>query len=234
MTNSDVIQGDEQCRDGHYRAKLDLRVETSTAADVDPNDATSLQAQNPTDIGKLRIGRASEEAAVLLCLTMTMNDRAAPWHISNLKLIVGQIQQFLPLGETPQEKRTTILLEKFDTTPDELTVSDIFELDIALHRLLPTQSLLSELPMLRLRYKEAVGERQYAVYRPFDVGATPNFDDPRLRTGLQADCEILLIGLYREYALSPHREGLRRSFAQRNHRRLHKFPATHAVFAIGH
>jgi hypothetical protein len=25
---SDVIQGDEQCRDGHYRAKLDLRTKT--------------------------------------------------------------------------------------------------------------------------------------------------------------------------------------------------------------
>ena len=25
--NSDVIQGDEQCRDGHYRAKQDLRIE---------------------------------------------------------------------------------------------------------------------------------------------------------------------------------------------------------------
>jgi hypothetical protein len=26
----DVIQGDEQCRDGHYRLKLDLRSETAT------------------------------------------------------------------------------------------------------------------------------------------------------------------------------------------------------------
>ena len=26
--SSDVIQGDEQCRDGHYRAKLDLRTHT--------------------------------------------------------------------------------------------------------------------------------------------------------------------------------------------------------------
>ena len=66
---SDVIQGDEQCRDGHYRAKQDLRPNTvsSSGADLavalDPNSSTSLQAQNPPDIGKLRIGRASAEAA---------------------------------------------------------------------------------------------------------------------------------------------------------------------------
>jgi molybdopterin-dependent oxidoreductase alpha subunit len=69
LDSSDVIQGDEQCRDGHYRAKQDLRTQTVTstggtpAAELDPNNSTSLQAQNPTDIGKLRIGRASEEAA---------------------------------------------------------------------------------------------------------------------------------------------------------------------------
>jgi anaerobic selenocysteine-containing dehydrogenase len=71
-SSSDVTQGDEQCRDGHYRAKLDLRVETSAVADLDPNDSTSLQAQNPTDLGKLRIGRASEEAAGIPAIWNTM------------------------------------------------------------------------------------------------------------------------------------------------------------------
>jgi molybdopterin-dependent oxidoreductase alpha subunit len=67
--SSDVIQGDEQCRDGHYRAKRDLRTKTVTstgtdpAVELDPNDSTSLQAQNPKDLGELRIGHASEEAA---------------------------------------------------------------------------------------------------------------------------------------------------------------------------
>ena len=76
--SSDVIQGDEQCRDAHYRAKLDLRTKTesSTAADpavrLDPNDSTSLQAQNPTDLGELRIGRASEEAAGIPAIWNTM------------------------------------------------------------------------------------------------------------------------------------------------------------------
>ena len=64
-----AIQGDEHCRDGHYRAKQDLRERAVTslgaelAEELDPNDATSLQAQNPTELGKLRIGHASEEAA---------------------------------------------------------------------------------------------------------------------------------------------------------------------------
>jgi molybdopterin-dependent oxidoreductase alpha subunit len=76
--SSDVIQGDEQCRDGHYRSKQDLRTKTVTstaagpAVELDPNDSTSLQAQNPTDLGKLRIGPASEEAAGIPAIWNTM------------------------------------------------------------------------------------------------------------------------------------------------------------------
>jgi molybdopterin-dependent oxidoreductase alpha subunit len=67
--NWEVIQGDEGCRDGHYRDKRDLRENTPTnsgvdlLAGLDPNDSTSQQAQNPVDLGKPRIGVASEEAA---------------------------------------------------------------------------------------------------------------------------------------------------------------------------
>jgi molybdopterin-dependent oxidoreductase alpha subunit len=76
--SAEVIQGDEQCRDGHYRAKLDLRTKTvitpagEPTAELDPNNSTSRQAQNPTDIGKLRIGRASEEAAGIPAIWNTM------------------------------------------------------------------------------------------------------------------------------------------------------------------
>ena len=76
--NREVIQGDEGCRDGHYRAKQDLREKTVTnsradlSAELDPNDSTSLQAQNPTDLGKLRIGVASEEAAGIPAIWNTM------------------------------------------------------------------------------------------------------------------------------------------------------------------
>jgi molybdopterin-dependent oxidoreductase alpha subunit len=72
----DLIQGDEGCRDGHYRAKLDLRPDATTGADLsaglDPNDSTSLQAQNPADLGKLRVGVASEEAAGIPAIWNTM------------------------------------------------------------------------------------------------------------------------------------------------------------------
>jgi molybdopterin-dependent oxidoreductase alpha subunit len=76
--SSNVIQGDEQCRDGHYRAKQDVRTQTVTstgggnAAELNPKDQTSVQAQNPTDMGKLRIGRASEEAAGIPAIWNTM------------------------------------------------------------------------------------------------------------------------------------------------------------------
>jgi molybdopterin-dependent oxidoreductase alpha subunit len=64
-----VIQGDEQSRDGHYRDKQNLRQQAENAhgakqvVALDPNDAVSLQAQNPITLGKVRIGAASEEAA---------------------------------------------------------------------------------------------------------------------------------------------------------------------------
>jgi molybdopterin-dependent oxidoreductase alpha subunit len=76
--NFEVIHGDEGCRDGHYRAKQDLRPDKMTglgadhAVELDPNDRTSLQAQNPTDLGKLRIGVASEEAAGIPAIWNTM------------------------------------------------------------------------------------------------------------------------------------------------------------------
>ncbi len=77
-TSDGVIEGDEQCRDGHYRVKLDLRSQTATdtravpAVELDPNDSISIQAQNPTDLGKLRVGHASEEAAGIAAIWNTM------------------------------------------------------------------------------------------------------------------------------------------------------------------
>src|SRR5271155_2031700 len=76
--SSDVIQGDEQSRDGHYRPKQGLRTKTvtspGTGAEVglDPNSLIARQAQNPIDLGKLRIGRASEEAAGIPAIWNTM------------------------------------------------------------------------------------------------------------------------------------------------------------------
>jgi molybdopterin-dependent oxidoreductase alpha subunit len=76
--STDVVQGDEQCRDGHYRAKLDLRTNAPTGNGavpppvLDPNDSASVQAQIPTDLGKLRVGVASQEAAGIPAIWNTM------------------------------------------------------------------------------------------------------------------------------------------------------------------
>src|SRR5580698_9114555 len=73
-----VIQGDEQSRDGHYRIKQDLREQATngegeqSAARLDANDPTSLQAQNPTGFGGLKVGHASEEAAGIPAIWNTM------------------------------------------------------------------------------------------------------------------------------------------------------------------
>ena len=73
-------RGDEQCGDGHFIAPGSgpLRPKTVTsfgadlAVELDPNDSTSLQAQNPTNLGKLRVGVASEEAAGIPAIWNTM------------------------------------------------------------------------------------------------------------------------------------------------------------------
>ena len=71
-----VIQGDDQCRDGHYRAKEDLLKmvvsENGAKQELDPNATISLQAQNPTELGDLRVGSASEEAAGTPAIFNTM------------------------------------------------------------------------------------------------------------------------------------------------------------------
>src|ERR1700747_2038638 len=73
-----VIHGDEGCRDGHYRVKEKLREHPANgegakqAAELDSNDPTSQKAQNPTDFGELRVGRASEEAAGIPAIWNTM------------------------------------------------------------------------------------------------------------------------------------------------------------------
>src|SRR5271156_4824819 len=72
---TDVVQGDEECRDGHYRAKQDLREQTAASdqtAQLDPNDPISLRAQNPFALGDLRVGSASEEAAGIPAIWNTL------------------------------------------------------------------------------------------------------------------------------------------------------------------
>ncbi len=60
--SSDVIQGDDQSRDGHYRVKQDLREQDQpAAAELDPSDSVSLSAQNPVHMDNVRVGNASEK-----------------------------------------------------------------------------------------------------------------------------------------------------------------------------
>ena len=74
---TDVIQGDEQSRDGHYHAKPGLASKprpapAEPAAELDPNALISLQAQNPFTLDKVRVGSASEEAAGIPAIWNTM------------------------------------------------------------------------------------------------------------------------------------------------------------------
>ena len=71
-----VVHGDEGCRDGHYRVKdklLEMVVsEDGTEQKLDPNAPIALHAQNPTELGDVRVGSASEEAAGIPAIWNTM------------------------------------------------------------------------------------------------------------------------------------------------------------------
>ena len=71
-----VVHGDEGCRDGHYRVKdklLEMVVsEGGSELKVDPNAPIALQAQNPPELGDVRVGSASEEAAGIPAIWNTM------------------------------------------------------------------------------------------------------------------------------------------------------------------
>ncbi|MGA7315358.1 MAG: hypothetical protein WBX22_15430 [Silvibacterium sp.] len=72
---TDVIHGDEQCRDGQYRPKQGLREKTAASngtAELDPAAPLSLQAQNAFTLGDLWIGSASESAAGIPAIWNTM------------------------------------------------------------------------------------------------------------------------------------------------------------------
>jgi molybdopterin-dependent oxidoreductase alpha subunit len=75
---TDVIHWDDECGEGHYRSKQNVRQQTATCdgedhpAGLDPNDPTSLEAQNPFTLGSLRIGSASQEAAGIPAIWNTM------------------------------------------------------------------------------------------------------------------------------------------------------------------
>lgn len=74
--HTSVVHGDEGCRDGHYRAKdnlLEMIVgDDGTEQRLDPNAPIALQAQNPTELGNVRVGSASEEAAGIPAIYNTM------------------------------------------------------------------------------------------------------------------------------------------------------------------
>lgn len=75
--DTEVLQDDEELRHGNYRIKRDLREQTrgngvEDAGELNPNGPTSLQAQNPVDLRKVKIGPASEEAAGIPAIWNTM------------------------------------------------------------------------------------------------------------------------------------------------------------------
>jgi molybdopterin-dependent oxidoreductase alpha subunit len=73
---TNVVHGDEGCRDGHYRVKDQLLEmvanEDGTELKLDPNAPIAQQAQNPPALGDVRVGSASEEAAGIPAIWNTM------------------------------------------------------------------------------------------------------------------------------------------------------------------
>lgn len=117
------------------RATQDLRTETVTssggapAAELDPNNPTSLRAQNPTDSGNLRVGHASEEAASIPAIWNTMLygiGEMGPLHKPSPAMLVTWIIEYH--GPPDQSRRPLVALPGLRKRMEQLVYRLVAEL----------------------------------------------------------------------------------------------------------
>uniref|UniRef100_A0A372IL49 Uncharacterized protein n=2 Tax=Paracidobacterium acidisoli TaxID=2303751 RepID=A0A372IL49_9BACT len=102
----------------------------------------------------------------------------------------------------PAMVRAKAIIDTFRTSPEQLNRGSLLELEQTLLSLQPTETLLQRAPVLRLRYREVVGERQYGVYQPADLNKC-NGSDTAIRKSLLGDLKTLASGIHWRYVLGP-------------------------------
>jgi hypothetical protein len=132
-----------------------------------------------------------------------------PWDIAYFEHLIAELNGLGLPPTDPALLRAQRLIENFrnpdpeDTENDEhVTRSSLLELEQTLLSLQSTETLLQRAPILRLRYREVVGESQFGVYVPADISkCLPGSES--IRAQLLPDLKNLVSGIHWRYILLP-------------------------------
>src|SRR3954470_2926091 len=112
------------------------------------------------------------------------------WDVAYFEHLIAELNALDPPSDDPGYKRIQEIIRIFREDPQQVTRSNLLELEQTLLTFQPTEALIHRAPILRLRYKEIVGESQFAVYTPVDVSKCAAGDET-LRPSLIQDLKNL-------------------------------------------
>jgi hypothetical protein len=141
------------------------------------------------------------------------SDCLAAWDIEYFRHLIAE-WNLLNISDADEDvERISTLIERFRASPSQTDRGDILELEQTLVRHLPIDALIQMAPILRLRYQDVVGDRQYAVYQPAPI---PPFgsEDPIAHAALVEDLTNLYRVLHWRYVLAPFRDRVRTLLTQ--------------------
>jgi hypothetical protein len=110
-------------------------------------------------------------------------------------------------ADKPQAVSAKMLIERYQHSPESITASDIYELELLILGLQPRELLIQRAVGLRRKYHELAGDEAFSQYRPAPFPS--RLDDSAGYRLLLADLQNVLHFLHWSYLLSPIREKLR-------------------------
>ena len=126
-----------------------------------------------------------------------------PWDMEYFRHLAAEWNTLDIDPTAPDAIRVAALVQRFNGTDKSgLHRSDLLELEQTLLQRLPTASLIQIAPVLRLRYRDVVGEREYAAYRPTELPPCGT-DDPKARATLLDDLRNLISAIHWRYVIAP-------------------------------
>ncbi len=155
-----------------------------------------------------------------------------PWDVAYFEHLSAELNALDSPATDPAANRARQLVAQFTEDRGKAKRSDLLELEQTLLGLQPTAVLLQRAPILRLRYQEAVGDRQFATYTPTADCEPGKGNDAQFRAALLADLTSLVSAIHWRYVLSPLREQVQTSLTKDVWRRIIWYTAAWAVLLI--
>ncbi len=137
-----------------------------------------------------------------------------PWDIAYFEHLIAELDALDLPSSDPKVARARELITAFRENNEKLNRSNLLELEQTLLSLQPAGTLLQRAPILRLSYRDVVGERQYSVYKPVDV-SSPSLSDDSVKRILLPDLKNLVSGIHWRYILLPFLDEVQTSLARR-------------------